>query len=124
MTGRTIVAIDDDKIILKIIESSLTKEGYTAHTYTNPVEAIKQIKDLQPDAILLDRIMPEMDGNDVIAALQNDDYTRNIPIIMLTALGDVSSITASLGLGARDYIVKPFDHDNLIIRLKKMLGTI
>ena len=123
MTNKTIMVIDDDKVVLKITSDTLQKNGFESCTFSNPVEALDTVSTLQPDAIILDRVMPEMDGNDVIHALQDNDITRNIPIMMLTSKSEITDITASLGLGARDYIVKPFDHDNFIIRLKKLLGT-
>lgn len=122
MAQKHIIAIDDDKIIQKIIKDMLEKNDFTVEGYTNPVEGIAAAKANQPDAILLDRIMPEMHGDEVIQALQEDPVTSNIPIIMLTSSNDIVDVTASLGLGARDYIVKPFDQDNLTIRLKKILG--
>lgn len=121
MTMPKITVIDDDPVILKIVKATLEDNDFKVQCYDNPVEGLKAVKANHPDALILDRVMPEMDGNEIIAKLQDSDLTRNIPIMMLTSLNDISEITASLGLGARDYIVKPFDQDNFIIRLNKLL---
>ena len=68
--------------------------------------------------------MPEMDGNDVLHQLQLDDYTRDIPVMMVTGRKELVEIHQSLGLGARDYIIKPFEEDDLILRLNKLMNTI
>lgn len=122
MSKANIAVIDDDKVILKIVASTLQESGYTPHCYSNPAEGLRAVQEMKPDALILDRVMPDMDGNDIIAVLQADDLTRHIPIMMLTSLSEIADITASLGLGARDYIVKPFDQDNFIIRLSKLLS--
>jgi DNA-binding response OmpR family regulator len=124
MEKKTIIVIDDDKVILKIITKTLEDNGFEVECFSNPIEGLEHVKNNRPDAIILDRIMPEMDGNDVVFALQNDHKTRDIPIMMMTSQSHITDITASLGLGARDYIVKPFDHDNIIIRLKRIMGLL
>ncbi len=125
-----IAVIDDDTIILKITSATLEREGLIADCYNDPTQALQQITEASrfPDqkhaAIILDRIMPQMDGNDLLSKLQEDEYTRDIPVMMMTSKDNVVDITASLGLGARDYIVKPFDIDNFLIRLKKIMGSL
>lgn len=124
MASKKIIAIDDDAVLLKIIENILIKHGFEVSLYKNPEEGLKAIKQQQPHAVLLDRIMPEMDGNDVLHQLQLDDYTRDIPVMMVTGRKELVEIHQSLGLGARDYIIKPFEEDDLILRLNKLMNTI
>lgn len=124
MAAKKIIAIDDDAVLLRIIENILIKHGFEVSLYKNPEEGLKAIKQQQPHAVLLDRIMPEMDGNDVLHQLQLDDYTRDIPVMMVTGRKELVEIHQSLGLGARDYIIKPFEEDDLILRLNKLMNTI
>ncbi|MBG77526.1 MAG: response regulator [Alphaproteobacteria bacterium] len=124
MAAKKIIAIDDDAVLLRIIENILIKNGFEVSLYKNPAEGLKAIKQQQPHAVLLDRIMPEMDGNDVLHQLQQDDYTRDIPVMMVTGRKELVEIHQSFGLGARDYIIKPFEEDDLILRLNKLMNTI
>ncbi len=87
----------------------------------NGRDALELIKAHTPKAVLLDIEMPSMNGNDVLKELKADDMVKDIPILMLTGKGTKEDISHSLSLGASDYIVKPFDHDSLVIRLNKTL---
>ncbi len=116
-----ILTIDDSATILKIVSEILTSNNYIALTATDGKEGLLKAYDEQPDAIILDRQMPEMDGNQVLIELKSQEHTKDIPIIMLTGDSQIADISSCLELGAVDYIVKPFDTDNLLIRLKKAL---
>lgn len=117
-----ILAIDDDKTILRVVESIVENMDYEVIYALNGEEGLEKAKYHLPDAIILDRQMPRMDGNQVLMELKNDDTTKDIPVMMLTGDKRVSDITSSLDLGASDYIVKPFDSFNFVVRLNKILN--
>lgn len=121
MRKKKILVIDDDPVLLELLDKILSDAGYACTGVSGALEGLKLADSLQPDAVLLDRNMPDMSGTDVLAALKKSPHTSAIPIIMLT--GDISNadISKNLEMGARDYIVKPFDPNGLVLRLKNAL---
>ena len=105
--GFRVLIVDDEKINLKML-SELLKDEASISLAGNGPDALRKAHALDPDIILLDVVMPGMDGFDVIAALKKSDQTRSIPVIFITALGDVDSEEKGFELGACDYIQKPF----------------
>ena len=110
--------VDDDINIVKLIKLYLEKEDYTVYTAHNGVEALEVWKKENPSIIILDIMMPEMDGNSVCREIRK---TSDTPIIMLTAKGETFDKVLSLELGADDYLVKPFEPKELIARIKAIL---
>jgi len=108
--GSTILVIDDDPESCEIIERYLTKDGYTVATATSGEQGLQLAHELQPAAITLDVMMPEMDGWSVLRALKADPALRKIPVIMLTMIDDR---TRGYSLGAVDYLTKPVDRELL-----------
>ncbi len=121
MTRKKILVVDDEKDILKLIEYNLEKEGYEIFKAIAGEEAIELAKRESPNLIILDLMLPELDGLEVCKILKRDDKTNSIPIIMLTAKGEESDIIVGLTLGADDYITKPFSLKVLIARVKTIL---
>ncbi len=117
---KKILIIDDDKIVRKLVAQTLEDNGYQHIAAINGAQGLEIAHDQKPDGIILDRIMPGIDGNQVLIELKENEDTKHIPVIMLTSRDNIEDISASLELGAMDYIVKPFDEDNLIIRLENM----
>jgi len=116
-----ILVVDDDKKIVLLVKSLLEKEGYeTIEAYSGKM-ALDILQDSEPDLILLDVMMPEMDGMETCRRIKGKDNTRSIPVIVLTAKKDVSDKIAGLEAGANDYIVKPFNPDELLARIKAQL---
>jgi DNA-binding response OmpR family regulator len=113
-----LMLVDDDRELIRIIERTLELEGYSVNTASNGPTAIEQMKTCNPDLVLLDIMMPGMDGYEV---LQNIRKTSTVPVLMLTALGEVDSIEKCLQLGADGYITKPFRSDELVARVKAMI---
>lgn len=101
----TILAVDDEEDILELVRYNLEKEGYIIHTATSGKDAVRIIKKTPPDLIILDLMLPGMDGLDVCKVLKNNPTTKQIPIIMLTAKGDESDIV--LGLSWVRMIISP-----------------
>jgi DNA-binding response OmpR family regulator len=114
----TILIVDDDPLMQKVIEASLIKDNYTIVFANNGEEGIRFAHELMPDLILLDVIMPDLDGFEVCQRLRNDMLLLYIPIIMITALDDRDSKIQGLEAGADDYLCKPFDKIELRARVK------
>ncbi len=121
--AKKILVIDDDPIITMQVEQILEQNNLTSITAENGLIGIEKAQQEQPDLILLDRRMPEMDGNMTLIQLKNNDITKDIPVIMLTGDQRTTDIATSFELGAVDYIVKPFDADLTIKRIQKALTT-
>ena len=122
MTTRNILIIDDSQTILKVVSEMLKNNGFRVSTASNGKEGLEKALNEHIDAVILDKIMPEMDGNEVLEKLKNNPATKKIPVMMLTALSNIMEISKSLEMGAYDYIVKPFDNDNLLVRLNNIIN--
>lgn len=116
-----ILIVDDEEDILDLVHYNLTKEGYEVFKVTTGEEAIESARDNMPELILLDLMLPGLDGLTACKILKNDPKTHNIPIIMLTAKGEESDIVTGLELGADDYIPKPFSPRVLLARVRTVL---
>ncbi len=121
MARERILVVDDEEDILELVTFNLVKEGYQVVTAASGEEALRQTKHGTPDLILLDLMLPGLDGLDVCRELKNNVDTGHIPIIMLTAKTEDADIVSGLELGADDYITKPFSPRVLLARLKAVL---
>ena len=121
MPGRTILAVEDEEDILELITFNLGKDGFQVKGAGSGEDALRFARSAPPDLILLDLMLPGIDGLDVCRILKRDDATRHIPIVMLTAKGEESDIVAGLELGADDYITKPFSPKVLLARVRAVL---
>ena len=109
--NNVILVVDDDTNILAIIEMYLKKEGYTVATCTRGDTAIDAFRSVKPTLVLLDVMLPGMDGYQVCREIRT---TSQVPIIMLSAKGEVFDRVLGLELGADDYMIKPFDSKELV----------
>ncbi len=116
-----ILVVDDEIDILTLLEYNLTKSGFKVISAKDGPEAILLAGMERPDLIILDIMLPSMEGTDVCKALKKDDGTSHIPVIMLTAKGEEVDRIVGLELGAEDYITKPFSPRELILRVKAVL---
>ena len=116
-----ILIVDDEEANLKYMSTLISRYGYIFDTARNGIEAIEKTKKINPDIILLDILMPEMDGIEACKRLKEDPETRHIPIIVLTALEDKETKIESLKAGANDFLSKPVDNIELIARIKNFL---
>lgn len=121
MTKETILIVDDEKDIIELIKYNLKIEGYSILTAETGEAAVKIAKQSRPDLIVLDLMLPGMDGFEVTRYLRSSSDTRDLPIVMLTAKGDESDIITGLELGANDYISKPFSPKVLTARIRGIL---
>ncbi len=121
MAKARIFVVDDEEDILDLVDYVLSKEGYSVERFKSGEEILRRIKTEIPDLILLDLMLPGVDGLDVCKVLKHTSDTAGIPIIMLTAKGEESDIVTGLELGADDYIPKPFSTKILLARVKAVL---
>ena len=121
MSKHKILLVDDDPDILEFIEYNLEKEGYEVSTASNGVEAIKIAEKVHPDLILLDVMMPEMDGVETCTRLREIDAVKHTRIAFLTARGEDYSQIAGFDAGGDDYILKPVKPRVLVSRIKALL---
>ncbi len=121
MAKQKILAVDDEEDILELLRFNLTKEGFAVLCATSGEEALKSALSSRPDLILLDLLLPGMDGLEVARRLKSDPSTQDIPVIMVTAKGEEADIVTGLEVGAEDYITKPFSRKVLIARVRAVL---
>jgi DNA-binding response OmpR family regulator len=117
----TVLIADDDPRILQLLRVFLDKAGYEVVLVENGSEAVRLAQDLVPDIILVDVMMPQMDGFEVCRQLRNDTRTSHLPILMLTSRSATQDKIAGLESGADDYVTKPFDLDELLARVRSLL---
>ena len=121
MAKENILAVDDEEDILELVRYNLTKEGYQFTGVGTGEDALKAARETMPALILLDLMLPGMDGLEVCKLLKGDAKTAHIPVLMLTAKGEEADIVAGLELGADDYVTKPFSPRVLLARVKAVL---
>jgi len=116
-----IVVIEDEPDIQEVIEFNLSREGFSVVTASNGEEGVQRVVREAPDLVLLDLLLPGLDGIEVCRKLKMDPVTRQVPIIMVTAKGEESDVVLGLGVGADDYITKPFSPKELVARVRAVL---
>lgn len=121
MPKERILVVEDEEDILELVRYNLSREGYQVVCVTSGEETLKIAGSESLDLIILDLMLPGIDGLEVAKRLKNDSKTGNIPIIMLTAKGEEADIVTGLELGADDYISKPFSPRILIARIRAIL---
>ena len=117
----SILVVDDDPLIRTLVEHKLRQRGFEVISAESGEEGLRQAAAKRPDLIVLDAMMPELDGFEVLHRLKQDAGTAGIPVIMLTARKQERDIVAALSSGARDYLVKPFMPEELIMRIRNLL---
>ena len=121
MAKGRILIVDDEEDILSLVEYNLRKEGYRTIGVKTGEAALQLVEEETPDLIILDLMLPEMDGLEVCRILKSNENTSDIPIIMLTAKGEETDIVVGLEIGADDYVTKPFSPRVLLARTKALL---
>jgi two-component system phosphate regulon response regulator PhoB len=121
MAKQKILAVDDEEDILELLRFNLTKEGFSVLCAATGEEGLKTAHSQRPDVILLDLMLPGMDGLEVARRLKKEEATKDIPVIMVTAKGEEADIVTGLEVGAEDYITKPFSRKVLIARVRAVL---
>ncbi|WP_372637556.1 response regulator transcription factor [Fodinibius sp.] len=118
---KTILVVDDEQDLLDLIEYNLKKEGFDVLKAEDGLEGIDVARKHRPDLVLLDIMMPKMDGLEVVEHMRSDSKLKRIPIILLTARGDEKTEVQGLDKGGDDYITKPISTTKLISRIKAVL---
>ena len=118
MKKKKILVIDDDEKLNQLLSDYLAKFGFEVITFTHPQKGLKALKNEIPDLVILDIMLPDMDGFEVCKTIRQD---HAVPIIMLTARGEVTDRVVGLELGADDYIPKPFEPRELVARIQSIL---
>ncbi|NCP08767.1 response regulator [bacterium] len=121
MPRETILVVDDEEDILELVDHTLSRGGLKVIRAKEGEEALDLVRKEKPSAVLLDLMLPGMDGLTVARLIKGDQMTRNIPIIMLTARGEEPDIVIGLEIGADDYVTKPFSPRVLLARVKAVL---
>ena len=121
MANTQIVIVEDEPDILEVLSYNLRREGYDVKSSMDGVQGLRLIQDLTPDLVLLDLMLPGLGGLEICKKLKADTSSQHIPIIMVSAKGEESDIVQGFGIGADDYITKPFSPRELIARVKAVL---
>ncbi len=122
MSTKRILLVDDEPDFVETVEFFLSGSDYRVFVAKNGKEALEQVRSQKPDLVLLDVMMPEMDGLETCKRLKNDPATNSIPIIMLTAKGRKEDVVDAIAAGSNSYIVKPFNLSDLIERIEKVFS--
>lgn len=117
MEGRVLVA-DDEKVNVEFFQVMLSKLGFEVEVAYNGEEVLEKVRPFQPDVLLLDLLMPRLNGFQVTQRLQQDEATKNIPIIVLSAMNDIDKKVDMFELGIYDYIIKPFNFIEILSRIR------
>lgn len=118
---KKILVVDDEPMVIRMATDALTGRGFQVISAPNGYEGLIAAREMHPDLILLDVVMPDLDGHEVFARLRKDDRTKDIPVIHLTAVGDFNEQLNAMRDGTRDYITKPIKPSELADRVEALL---
>ena len=121
MTQKHLLIVEDDEDIAELMTHNLAREGFKITVAASGEDALKKVRSETYDCVLLDIMLPGIDGMDVCRALKKNAKTQNIPVVMVTAKGEESDIVSGLELGADDYLVKPFSPRVLAARIRTVI---
>jgi len=119
---KKILIVDDKREVVELVTATLEGEGYQIISASDGREALEKIGKEKPDLVLLDVVMPKMNGLEVLAKVKKDPQTKDVPIIMLTAKGQQLDKDKGMRLGAEDYIIKPFSPSHLLRKIEEIMA--
>jgi two-component system, OmpR family, response regulator MprA len=122
VANETILVIEDDPSVRTLLEKSLRAKGYVIFSADDGLSGLTALEDERPDLIIVDIMMPRLDGMTFVKAVKGNDRTRSIPIIFLTAKNDPKTMIEGINIGARFYVTKPFQMDELLSKVQKALA--
>lgn len=117
----TVLVIEDEADLREVLAYNLKREGYRVVTSGSGTDGLRRVRDVRPSMVLLDLMLPDLDGVEICKAIRSDPDARRTAIIMVTARGGESDVVLGLGVGADDYVTKPFSPKELIARMKAVL---
>lgn len=120
--GKSVLVCDDDPLLLELLEFKLGARGYDVTRAQDGAEAMERLGESHPDVVVLDAMMPALDGFEVLRRIKENETLSSIPVLMLTSRKEEQDIVTALEIGASDYIVKPFNPDELVARLTRLVG--
>jgi DNA-binding response OmpR family regulator len=121
-SSSTILVVEDDPVILDLLTVNFELEGYTVVRAVDGVDGLEKARDHRPDAVVTDVMMPKRSGIDLLKDLRADPELAYIPVILLSARALATDVRDGLAAGADDYITKPFEPDDLVVRVEKLLA--
>ena len=121
MTGPLVLIVDDDPLLLSLVRHKLTARGYTVATASDGGTGLESARNLKPDLIVLDVMMPVLDGRAVLQQIREDPALSDVPVVMLTARAREEDIVDLLRVGASDYLAKPFSPEELTARIARLV---
>ncbi|MBW3546766.1 MAG: response regulator [Actinobacteria bacterium] len=121
--GRRVLVVDDDPVILRLLQVNFEMAGFTVSTAADGVEALAAATSEPPDLVVSDVMMPGMNGLELVSALDADDRTRRIPVVLLSARAQTDDVIEGFRAGADDYVTKPFEPLDLVDRVNRLLGA-
>ena len=121
MSKKRIIIIEDEQDMSDLLAMRFRREQFDVHVALDGQEGLDKVKELKPDIVLLDLMLPSLSGNEIASAMRADPKTSHIPIIMLTAKSEESDIVVGLHIGADDYVTKPFSMSVLVARVQAIL---
>ncbi len=122
MTGSRVLIVDDDPVIQLLLRVNMEMEGFEVESAADGEEGLRLALKAKPDIMLLDVMMPKMNGYEVLAQLRSGEATKNLPVILLSAKARSADETEGLNAGADLYITKPFELPHLVSRMKELLA--
>ncbi|MEK7817103.1 MAG: response regulator [Actinomycetota bacterium] len=122
--AKCVMIVDDEASLRSLVRANLEIDGFDVCEAVDGIEAMNLLRDMQPDLILLDIMMPGKDGIEVLGELAADNKLKDIPVILLTAKGEQKDLERGAELGARGHITKPFDPEQMVRTVKAALGII
>jgi len=114
--------IEDDASVRSLLQKALSAKGYAVQLVADGLEALTTLETVRPDLMIVDIMMPRLDGMTFVKAIKGNERTNSVPVIFLTAKNDPSSMIAGINLGAKYYVTKPFALDELLSKVAKALG--
>lgn len=123
MSTPTILVVDDEEYIQRILSFALTAEGFEVETASDGEEALEMIRECRPDVVVLDLMLPVVDGLGVLRSIRENRETNQIPVVVLSAKGRDMDRQAALQGGANDYVTKPFNPARLIEKVQELLAS-
>jgi DNA-binding response OmpR family regulator len=117
-----VLIVDDDPVIRRLLSLNFEMEGYEVLTASDGLQGLTMARDRRPNAVVLDVMMPKMDGIEVTKALKGDPDTSEIPVLLLSAKAQISDVEAGMAAGADDYVTKPFEPLDLLRRVAGWVG--